>query len=174
MSIKKLNKKREFYTIIRDLIHTNEVQELKYYTHHIFNNRFNHSLHVAYLTYVVTKKLKGDYVSATRAALLHDLFYYDCKTDNVKMSQHIIDHPHIALKNALLITELSQMEQNMILSHMWKPFNYCVRPESKEAWVLTWMDKLSSCWDIILPLTFTHKKYQAIPVIDSNVSSINN
>lgn len=160
--IKKLNKRREFYRIIRDLIHTPEVQQLKRYTHHIYNNRFNHSLHVAYLTYIVTKKIRGDYVRATRAALLHDLFYYDCKTEHIPMSLHIVDHPKIALTNALLITELTELEQNMILSHMWQPFKSNVRPAYKEAWVLTWMDKVSSCWDLLLPITARKQKYSVL------------
>lgn len=169
MEESKIRKRQEFYDIIKDLLYTTEVQELKQYTHHIFNNRFNHSLQVAYLTYVVTKRLKGQYIQATRAALLHDLFYYDCKLDNIKMAQHIIDHPHIALDNALKLTTLTQLEQNMILSHMWQPFNYCTKPKTKEAWVLTWMDKLSSCWDICLPLTFNHRKYQAQPLLTQDV-----
>lgn len=169
MNARHIQKRPEFYSIIEDLVHTVEVQALKQYTHHIFNNRFNHSLQVAYLTYVVTKRIKGDYRQATRAALLHDLFYYDCKQDNIKMAQHIIDHPHIALDNALKLTPLTQLEQHMILSHMWQPFNYCVKPKTKEAWVLTWMDKLSSCWDICLPLTFNRRKYQAQPLLTQDV-----
>ena len=64
----------EFYSIINDIITNDEFIKTKYIRHHGIT-RYNHSLGVAYHTFLVTKKLKLNYKEATRAALLHDFFF---------------------------------------------------------------------------------------------------
>ena len=51
----------------------------------------------------MAKKLRLDYVSATRGAMLHDLFLYDWRTpkkDRVNKKMHAFTHGEIALNNA--------------------------------------------------------------------------
>lgn len=87
----------EFYSIINDIITNDEFIKTKYIRHHGIT-RYNHSLRVAYHTFLVTKKLKLNYKEATRAALLHDFFLEETKDMN--QHQALRKHPEYALKNA--------------------------------------------------------------------------
>ena len=106
-------------------------------------------MQVAYFTYITCKKLKLDYVSATRAAMLHDLFLYDWrkKYRNIELSGlHAFIHPKIALKNASNIFELNEIEKDIIEKHMW-PVTFSF-PKYKESYIVTVMDKYSACLEI--------------------------
>ena len=67
----------EFLNIIDDIISNKTVQKMNDYKHHCDTTCFEHCFNVAYYTYTISKKLKLDYKSATRGAMLHDLFLYD-------------------------------------------------------------------------------------------------
>ena len=108
----------EFRDIISDLLDTKEVQQLKTIAHHN-TTRFKHCLEVAYRGYVWAKVLGYDHVSTARAGLLHDLFFYETDDCDYSMREHLSVHPHIALENARKITDISDLEANIILSHMY-------------------------------------------------------
>lgn len=134
--------REEFQTIITDLLQTKEVQKLKTITHHN-TTRFAHCIEVAYRGYVWAKLLGYDYVSTARAGLLHDLFFYETSDCDFTMREHLRVHPQIALENARKITDINDLEENIILSHMYmvaqsaKP----IYPESK---LICIADKYSS------------------------------
>ena len=65
----------EFFSIINDLLKSSKVQEMKIYNQHAGTSCYKHCMQVAYYTYIVCKRLNLDYISATRGAMLHDLFY---------------------------------------------------------------------------------------------------
>ena len=67
----------EFQSIIKDLITNDTVQDMKKYSQHYETNCFDHCYAVAYYCFLICKKYNLDYRSATRAAMLHDLFLYD-------------------------------------------------------------------------------------------------
>ena len=73
----KLIDHNEFENIVHDLIANETVLKMKNFTQHLGTCRFEHCYSVAYYSYWVCKKLKLDYISATRAGMLHDLFLYD-------------------------------------------------------------------------------------------------
>lgn len=54
-----------------------------------------------------------------RAGLLHDLFYYDWRVTKFSLGTHAYVHPRIALRNAEKLTDLSAMEKDIIIKHMW-------------------------------------------------------
>ena len=64
---------RDFASIAEEIINSDKYQSLKDENHHGLS-RYDHSLRVARNTYRLSKKMKLDYVSATRGALLHDYF----------------------------------------------------------------------------------------------------
>ena len=66
-----------FFEIIKDITSNETVKQMKNFKQHCNTSCYKHCMQVAYFTYITCKKLKLDYVSATRAAMLHDLFLYD-------------------------------------------------------------------------------------------------
>ncbi len=87
----------EFFSIINDLVKNTKVQKMKIYNQHAHTSCYKHCMQVAYYTYIICKKLNLDYVSATRGAMLHDLFLYDWHTyireDKSWKGQHAFMHP---------------------------------------------------------------------------------
>ncbi len=107
---------KEYLQIVGDLLENRKFNKLKQEKHHHNSNRFNHCVDVSYMTYNVCKKLKLDYESATKAALLHD-FFFDDEFKNKR--KRMLSHPETAIKNAKKITTLSSKEESIIVSHMY-------------------------------------------------------
>ena len=147
----KIEEDLEFQEIIQDLIQNPTVQEMKNFRQHCNTSCYKHCMQVAYFTYIACKRLKLDYVSATRAAMLHDLFLYDWrkKYRSIELpGLHAFVHPKIALKNASEIFELNDIEKDIIEKHMW-PVTFSL-PKYKESYIVTIMDKYSACLETYL------------------------
>lgn len=144
-----INKELEFNNIISDILKNEEFIELRYEIHHGMS-RLDHSLSVARLTYNACKSLKmKNYKEVTRAALLHDFF----KNDEVE-SHSFINHPAVALKNAKRNFELSNLQENIIASHMFPVAK--VMPKCKESLIVSTADKIvavKECAKYKIPLT---------------------
>ena len=127
---------KEFNNIIKDIVTNEEFMKLQNEVHHS-TTRFNHSLRVAYEVYTKLKDNNENYVDATRAALLHDFFF----DDDLSSSQNdrLNNHPLIALENAKKYFDINELQENIILSHMY-PLSYCL-PRFKESWIVSLMDK---------------------------------
>lgn len=132
-------KRNEFFDIINEIMINEEVQKLKLFKHHYAYTRFEHSLSVAYYSYIICKYLHLDYQSVARAGLLHDLFFYDCENKVTRPKKHIRDHPKIALKNAEALFSLNDKEKDIILKHMW-PLTF-TPPKYLESFIITFVDK---------------------------------
>lgn len=133
----KLN--NEFENIINELISNETVQKMKNYRQHFDTSCFEHCYLVAFYCYIICKKLHLDYKSATRAAMLHDLFLYDWRDKNSHHRFHAFHHGKTACANACAIFPLTQKEQNIIIRHMW-PVTLAF-PSSIEGFILTFVDK---------------------------------
>ncbi len=133
---------KEFNYIITDIINNEEFQKLKLITHHGIT-RFNHSLRVSYYTFLVSKKLKLNYVDATRAALLHDFFMDE--TSDMKTKKALKEHPKIALKNSKKYFDISKMQEDIILKHMY-PITPKM-PRYKESWLVDIVDDIASLYE---------------------------
>lgn len=127
---------KEFNEIIKDIITNEEFLKLQNEIHHS-TSRFDHSLRVAYETYSKLKKSSINYVDATRAALLHDFFFDDDLSSN--QNDRLNNHPLKALENAKKYFDINELQENIILSHMY-PLSYCF-PKYKESWLVSLMDK---------------------------------
>lgn len=141
----KLNNKVDFFNIIDDIISNETVQKMKNYRQHCDTSCYEHCLRVAYYSYWITKKLRLDYISTARAAMLHDLFLYDWRKSHrdIKLpGLHAFVHPKIALKNATEIFDLNIKEQDIIAKHMW-PVTLAF-PKYTETYIVTLMDKYSA------------------------------
>ena len=70
---------RTYYVLVSDLLEHDEVQRLKQFRHHVHTTRFQHSLNVSYYSYWLCRRFHWDAVSAARAGLLHDLYFYESR-----------------------------------------------------------------------------------------------
>ena len=129
----------EYVSYIEDLLTTEEVQKLANYTQHMNSTRLEHSISVSYNSYKLAKQFHGDAKATARAGLLHDLFYYDWRTTKFDEGSHAYMHPRIAVKNAEKITELSDLERDIIIKHMWGAT--ITPPKYKESYIVTMVDK---------------------------------
>ena len=128
---------KDFDTIANEIIYTDKYQSLKSENHHGLS-RYDHVMRVARNTYKISRKLKMDYVSATRGALLHD-YFTDLDYRNTKGFKKYSMHPVIALNNAIREFDLNPKEENIIVSHMY-PMGK-TKPNCKESWLVTSVDK---------------------------------
>ena len=105
----------EFVEIIKDLMTNETVQKMKDYKQHYDTSCFEHCRNVAYYSYLICRKYNLDYVSATRAAMLHDLFLYDWRLrENGRKGLHAFTHPKTALENASKLFILNEKEQEKL------------------------------------------------------------
>lgn len=143
--IEKAINDKEYIDIVKDIINNETVLEMKKYRQHYDINTFEHCLNVSYISYRICKRLKWDYKSMARAAMLHDLFLYDWRNSKKELNlngYHAFVHPKIALENASKIYDLNDKEKDIIVKHMW-PVTLSL-PKYKEAFVITLVDKYSA------------------------------
>ncbi len=102
---------------IREILASEEFRSLDRYTHHGKVTRMAHCLAVAGIVYRMARGRRLDYISATRAALLHDFFFYNWRTDGPRL--HGLRHPALACANARARFSLNAIEEDAISRHMW-------------------------------------------------------
>lgn len=132
---------------MEDLLEKEEVQRIAAMRHHYRTSRLQHSINVAYFSYCLSKGLKLDYVSAARGGLLHDLFYYDFYKENMGPFAHSARHPAEALENARKICRLNQIEEDIIVKHMWL-MTWPI-PKYPESFLVSFVDKFSAVYEIL-------------------------
>ena len=136
---------KEYMEIVKDIINNETVAEMKKYRQHYDINTFEHCLNVSYISYRICKKLKLDYKSMARGAMLHDLFLYDWRNSKKQLNldgYHAFVHPKIALENASKLYNLNDKEKDIIVKHMW-PVTLAL-PKYKESFIITLVDKYSA------------------------------
>ncbi|QZN89254.1 HD domain-containing protein [Vagococcus lutrae] len=141
---------QEYLSLVEDLLETEEVQKLSEFKQHRYATRLSHSISVSYISYKVVKKLNGDARATARAGLLHDLFYYDWRDTKFDEGTHAYVHPRIAVKNAEKLTELSDLERDIIIKHMW--LATIAPPRYKESFVVTFVDKYCATHESLMPV----------------------
>lgn len=142
---------REFLEIVDDLIKNETVNIMKQYKQHGDISTFDHCKNVAFICYLICKKLNLDYISVARAGMLHDLFLYDWheKRPIAKFTElHAFKHPKMALENARKITALNEIEEDIIIKHMW-PVTIRL-PKYKESFIITLVDKYSAVMETVI------------------------
>ena len=152
---------KELQYIIKDIISNDTVQQMKNYRQHYETTCFDHCYIAAYYCYLICKKFNLDYKSATRAAMLHDLFLYDWREKNGRKGFHAFTHGKLACKNACELFELNEKEKDIIIKHMW-PVTIAF-PKSIEGFILTFVDKycaLSESLEVIKSRLFMKKAFR--------------
>ncbi|MFA6776937.1 MAG: HD domain-containing protein [Bacilli bacterium] len=132
-----------FDTIAKEIINNEKYKKLKKESHHGLT-RYDHSLRVAKKTYNMDLKLNIDYISATRASLLHD-FFIDIDFKNITGIDKGKVHPNLALANAEAYFNLNNKEKDAILNHMF-PLTL-IPPTSIEGLIVTTADKAVAVYE---------------------------
>ena len=142
-----------YYNCISDIIDSEELEKLKQIKHHIATTRFQHCVNVSYYSYVLCRKFRLNARAAARAGLLHDLFFYDRKEYNSSREKgqpgHSSMHSQIAVQNASELTDISDLERDIIEKHMWPVTR--PKPLYKETYVITVIDKYCAVLEFCVP-----------------------
>ena len=119
--------KKIYYDIYSEFYSVNKFRELKTIVHH-GDNRLNHINRVAKMSFFISKRLGLDYISCTRGALMHDFFTTDDVSKNdYRYKQFLNKHPVEALNNSLKYFDVNDMEEDIILSHMYFKININIK-----------------------------------------------
>lgn len=128
---------------VDDILSNPVFQSMRQYIQHGTTSCLAHCISVSYRSYLTCEKYGLNSRAAARGGLLHDLFLYDWhdKEDD-RRGLHGFTHPAAALANAEKEFDLTELEKEIILRHMWpltiKP------PRHKEAYVVLYHDKVCS------------------------------
>ena len=130
--------KIDFEYICEDILNNERFKSLDKELHHGIT-RYQHSMHVAKTTYffldLFKSKKKND---VTKAALLHD-FYNDEEIDEYNAVEKLNVHPTIALKNAKANFNINEIQEDIIVNHMF-PSTKSI-PKTKYGWLVSFVDK---------------------------------
>lgn len=129
----------EFLAHVEDLMASPVVRRMRLFRHHHRVTCLQHSVSVAYLSFLVVRRLGGDARAAARGGLLHDLFLYDRREKDSYQGLHGLVHPRIALANAQRYFELNELEREIILTHMF-PIGTAI-PRHPESLTVCLVDK---------------------------------
>ena len=146
----------EFYELVEPLLLEKEIQKRKKFPHHIHESVYDHVLRVAFDCYKIGKRFSLDYRSLAIAGILHDFYEkpWQYNTEKTKFfEKHAFTHAKNAVDNAKRIfgsdVVTSKVEEIMI-THMF-PINIKF-PRSREAWILTIVDKADSVDFLLHPI----------------------
>lgn len=146
-----------YFACVADLLDTSEVQSLAAFEQHLDIDRLQHVTSVSYLSFLAAEKFGLDARTAARAALLHDLYYYDWRENDWSHRPHGYLHPRFALKNAnALCGPLDKKTENIIQRHMW-PLT-ALPPRYPESLAVSLADKYCAAKELRYSLS---KKYRA-------------
>lgn len=128
------------------------VQELKKYPNHKISNLFDHSSRVALCAYDLSRRMhiKVNGESLAKGAMLHDFYLYQARGNKeIGTRAHWFGHPDTALQNAEKEFQLTELEKNIITSHMW-PLTFRHLPRSREAILVSLADKICAFGEGVL------------------------
>ena len=137
---------REYNEIIKQIMNNKEFLEIDNCRHHGIT-RLEHSLRVSYISYKISKKLKLNYKDVARAGLLHD-FFIDKQLTYKQKKLSAFTHPKKCLENASRNYSLSNLEKDIIFTHMF-PLIPTRIPRYFESWVVSIVDKFVASYEFI-------------------------
>ncbi len=161
----------EFNMLTYDILQNEEFLKLDGYVHHGLT-RMEHSLRVAYYSYIIAKFLKLDYEEVATGALLHDFFHEDYEEVPMRIYS-MFTHAKKSLKNSSELFELSDMEKDIIETHMF-PISFYKPPKYLESWLVSIVDKLCSVYEFSLQSrkVLTHRHANKVVLTVSLISQL--
>lgn len=138
------NEQDFFFQTIKEIIYTPNFLRLKQFNHHGNISTYTHVIKVAYLSfsYAIKHHIKVEKKELIRAALLHDLYFYDWHDKHNGVHLHGLFHPAKAVKNATMLYQLTKREKRHMAHHMF-PLTL-IPPTTKEGWLICIFDKVAA------------------------------
>ena len=135
----------------KDILESKNMQKEKVLIQHGNTSVYEHSLNVTIecLKIVEHLNITVDIKSLIRGALLHDYFLYDWHEKDKTHKWHGFRHAKTALKNATRDFNLTEIEKNMIKTHMF-PLNI-TPPKYREGIILCIADKIIATKETLEP-----------------------
>ena len=146
----------EYMNLIDDILENDKFLEIKKCRHHGIT-RFEHSMRVSYYSYCIAKKLRLNYDAAARGGLLHDFFVQEDLTPK-KQKLSMFFHPYEALNNSCNTFNISDIERDIIINHMFPTLPHKI-PKYLESWLVSIVDKLIATYEFYYSYgrTFVYK-----------------
>lgn len=141
-----IDKDKKYANIIENIMENEEFLKIDDCPHHGIT-RLEHSLRVSYFSYKISKKMRLNVEQTTEAALLHDFFIKDDLTKG-KQKLSVFYHPKKCLENANKHFELTDLQQDIIYSHMF-PLTPTRPPKYMESWIVSFVDKGVAIYEFI-------------------------
>ena len=118
--------------------------ETKFFIQHGNTSVMKHCIAVAITSCYIADRfgIRVNKKALIRGALLHDYFLYDWHEKTAGHNVHGFTHPYKALKNAKNDFDITEIEQNVIVRHMF-PLTP-IPPMCREAWIVCMADKYCS------------------------------
>ena len=135
-------KNKEFKRLIKPIVDNKEFQKTKKIDHHGIS-RYDHSMRVAYFSYLVTKFIRLDYKETTEAAQLHEFFTDEVKHENAVFK--LRRHPKHAVENAKKYFDISDKQEDIIKTHMF-PVTF-TPPKYVESWIVDIVDDIAAIYE---------------------------
>lgn len=132
-----------------DILSSDGMKKEKSIKQHRTTTTFDHSIGVVYFSLLIAKyfRLKVSEKELVRGALLHDYFLYDWHDPDPSHRLHGFSHAKTALKNAEKDFELTDIERDIIVKHMF-PLNIKA-PSCKESAVVCIADKICAICEMM-------------------------
>lgn len=142
-------KDKKYMECVYDILSSKVFQSMREYIQHGNTTTLKHCLDVSYVSYRICRRYGLDYRSAARGGLLHDLFLYDWHGYAKRTGNHFhgFTHPRVALHNANHYFELNNVEQDIIVKHMW-PLTV-IPPKTMEGYVVMYADKYCGLFETV-------------------------
>jgi uncharacterized protein len=138
---------KEFLSFVKEILDSKEFQKRKKYDHHENESVYEHSMKVAYSSYLYAKKHKLNTKDISIGGLLHDFYYKPWKENTKKVpffKKHGFVHAKEAYDNACkhFPNLMNDRIKDIITKHMF-PLNIKF-PKYRESWIVSLMDKKHS------------------------------
>ena len=139
---------------LKELKSNEHVKRMKQFKQHGSSNTYLHSVHVAETAQKMADRLHLNVheTDLARGAMLHDFFLYNFhdrhEETGLKALDHLKNHPSVSLVNADRLFHLTEIEKDIIHSHMW-PFNIRRLPKYKESVLVCMADKYCSFLEFV-------------------------
>lgn len=140
---------KKYKNIVKPILRDNNFKKTYYIEHHGIS-RMDHSLKVSYYSYKIAKKLGLNYEVVARAGLLHDFYLDGDERNTFQKFKDTFNHPKKALLTTNKYFKLNDMEQNIIVSHMF-PLYYKL-PKYRESFLVNIVDKFIGCHEMLKSL----------------------
>ena len=152
-----------FLEIVKPILNNREFLKLGRYLQHQKTSRLEHSINVSYIAWKLAQSVGCDEKLAAIAGMLHDFCVYDFKDKLPKGELHqAFYHPKAAAWTSEEQFVIREEVRSIILTHM---FPLGPMPRSREAWVVTWADKLCASLELVhIPFALSRQgKIRIVP-----------